>query len=112
MASFTLYRLFRFISASSANITATLGITAMLTFVWVLYQPNLGPGLSQKMGWQAWDTVVTGDAAGPVNAVNEAPPVHLGGAWWNISEIEKWQDEASLPLDVWSPILPHANGCT
>lgn len=36
-----------------------------------------------------------------------------GVDWWNVTTPEyNTADTASLPLDVWAPLLPHDTGCT
>ena len=96
----------------------------MLFRSFVLYQPTPGPGSLQKVGWQSWDVVkdgATGDAealetttgsgstgTGSSGTVGTVPP---GVDWWNVSMNADTMDTASLPLDVWDPLIQHDTGC-
>lgn len=92
----------------------------MLTFIFILYQPSHGPGISQRVGWQSWDTIwyMDGTQAPPntqsssPSGIGVTPPTLPEGVdWWNVSTDEVSQiDFASLPLDRWSPVLPHNTG--
>lgn len=112
MAGYTVYRFFRFLRSMCAPITACVGFSCLLSFIFILYQPTLGPGDVQKLGWQSWELVSMAGAQ-----VEE--PIHPGAGssvpegvdWWNVSTHEEHVDAASLPLDVWSPLLPHDTGC-
>jgi hypothetical protein len=102
----------------------------MLTFMFYLYKPNYGlygAGLAQRMGWQSW-TVVTmynvngsstkvdaaaGSAGGGVhNVTSHNSQTGEGVEWWNVTDSSRPPfDAASLPLDEWTPLLPHDTGC-
>ena len=100
-----------------APIATVIGFSLMLTYIFILYQPSRGPGIKQRMGWQAWAVVnfqPNASSNGGVspstgNSSIELPP---GGVdWWNVTKPEEKIDSANLPLDVWSPLLPHDTGC-
>ncbi|KAH8103804.1 Metallo-dependent phosphatase [Cristinia sonorae] len=119
MASFSLFRLGRFLRSIFAPATAIIGFSCLLTFIFILYQPSHGPGAKQRLGWQSWDIVseiplnvdlgATTDesASGAVKQPGDADP---DVDWWNVSSSETTFDAASLPLDVWDPLLPHDTG--
>ncbi|TCD62378.1 hypothetical protein EIP91_006960 [Steccherinum ochraceum] len=124
--SFNLYRLGRFLRAIFVPTAAIIGFSCILTFIFVLYQPSHGPGAKQRLGWQAWDII----SDRPVDSVdlgattNTPPPsgdvaepglghVDSGVDWWNVSAPANPNDQfdaASLPLDVWDPLMPHDTG--
>lgn len=118
----TLGRLIRFIRSIFVPATAIIGFSCVLTFFFVLYQPTRGPGDIQRLGWQSWD-VVSSSPPGSANdshvdqGVQTPPPPTPGDPdadvdWWNITDPSASPvDSASLPLDVWSPLLPHDTGC-
>ncbi|KAH9479462.1 putative inactive purple acid phosphatase 29 [Psilocybe cubensis] len=65
------------------------------------------------MGWQSWDVVTITDQSTP----SEVPTKpSIGGDletsvdWWNVTKPEEKVDFSSLPLDTWSPTLPHDTG--
>ena len=98
-----------------APITACICFSCLLTFIFILYQPTHGPGISQKLGWQSWDLISTSD----VEVQNSTRPSAGSGAtvpegmdWWNVTMPEDTiTDVASLPLDTYAPLLPHDTGC-
>lgn len=100
--------------------TAIIGFSVLLTFFYILYQPTRGPGDVQRLGWQSWDIVSPLPAADVSSNVNEtgnqpSPPSgdHDAGVdWWNVTAPGSTSpvDSASLPLDVWAPLLPHDTG--
>lgn len=125
MAAFSCARLFRSLRGIFAPTAAVIGFSCLLTFLFILYQPTVGPGISQRLGWQSWDTVTTIDYfdKGPstVNDTQEAQPTPVNGGevegtdWWETSSSQPWDttdDIESYPLDVWAPLLPHDTGCT
>jgi hypothetical protein len=73
--------------------------------------------MKQRMGWQSWAVVSLqdntssngGDSPSTSNSSVELPP--SGVDWWNVTKPEEKVDFANLPLDVWSPLLPHDTGC-
>lgn len=85
----------------------------LLTWLFVLYQPTDGPGELQKMGWQAWDSVSFNTQPGstPASEADTEESTPSGVDWWNVTARPKPIDTASLPLDIWSPLLPHVTGC-
>jgi hypothetical protein len=112
-----------------APTAAVIGFSFLLTFIFILYQPTVGPGISQRLGWQAWDAVATVDyfEKGPSTPTvtqpgdaEEAQPTPVDGEvegtdWWETSPSQPWDttdDIESYPLDVWAPLLPHETGCT
>lgn len=101
--------------------TAIVGFSLLLTFFYILYQPTRGPGDVQRLGWQSWDIVSPLPAADLPSNVNETenqppPPPwdhDTDVDWWNVTAPGSTSpvDSASLPLDVWAPLLPHDTGC-
>lgn len=118
-------RFIRFIQSIFVPTTAIIGFSCLLTFFFVLYQPTRGPGDIQRLGWQSWDVISplsTEDPSSDVNNVDhetwdQSPPTsgdHDADVdWWNVttSTTSSPFDSASLPLDVWAPLLPHDTGC-
>lgn len=119
-----LARLGRFVRSIFAPTVAIFSFSCLLTFIFVLYQPHPGPGAIQRLGWQSWDVV--SDTAVPAGAASapagggsedlEVPSVgqpQEGVDWWNVSSPDAADtfDPASLPLDVWDPLMPHDTGC-
>lgn len=118
----TIWRIGRSLRSICLPMTSVIAFSFLLTWIFVLYQPTDGPGLVQRMGWQSWDTVLIG-----LENVNQALPPqpghgpgddesahvpHGGVDWWNVTQDTTTVDTTSLPLDVWSPLLPHDTGCT
>ncbi|EDR14080.1 uncharacterized protein LACBIDRAFT_244580 [Laccaria bicolor S238N-H82] len=97
------YRFFRALRSLCVPITTVIGFSLLLTWIFVLYQPSRGPGMVQRMGWQAWEVVSMNEAAD-----TKAGTTTLGNTT-NTPEGDK-VDNLSLPLDVWSPLLPHDTG--
>ncbi|KDQ50774.1 hypothetical protein JAAARDRAFT_185989 [Jaapia argillacea MUCL 33604] len=108
MAKF-LGRFFRYLRSICAPMSAIIGFSCLLTFIFILYQPTPGPGELQRMGWQSWDVISMDAATGSEGNVS-LPTVPEGVDWWNVTQEEEYVDPASLPLDVWSPLLPHNTG--
>ncbi|KAL0953331.1 hypothetical protein HGRIS_004576 [Hohenbuehelia grisea] len=125
----TAQRLNRTAKVTCAPMSAIIGFSLLLTYLFVLYQPTRGPGIIQRVGWQSWDVIGAADssntatttaASSPTASAAPArpPQVGLGNGgnqesvdWWNVtSDSEKPIDFASLPLDVWNPLLPHDTG--
>lgn len=92
----------------------------MLMFIFILYQPTPGPGIIQRLGWQSWDTIdiqegpstPTNTSGGVTTGSTQPPPeIPSGVDWWNVTTAtEEVVDQASLPLDVWAPLMPHDTG--
>ena len=116
-------RLGRFLRSIFAPTAAIFGFSCLLTFIFVLYQPHPGPGALQRLGWQSWDSVQEVSRPSPVSSSgqtseeSEASPStsqpNEGVDWWNVTSPEDVAayDPASLPLDVWDPLMPHDTGC-
>lgn len=92
---------------------AVLSFSLLLTWVFILYQPTPGPGELQRMGWQAWDAVPNttpqSDSETVLPGAGDSP-IHEESDWWNVTTEQKQPDPITLPLDVWSPLLPHDTG--
>ncbi|KAI0028898.1 Metallo-dependent phosphatase [Vararia minispora EC-137] len=98
-------RLFRFIRSIFVPAGLVFSFSILLTFFFILYKPGIGPGDLQRVGWQAWDAV----SSVPLSS-------GMGGGsgvdWWNVTTSQDAADSASLPLDVWAPLLQHDTGLT
>jgi len=114
MASYTFWRFARFLRAIFAPLSTIIGFACLLTFIFILYQPTVGPGEIQQLGWQSWD-VVSSYKEVPSQG-DSTPTTSTGSAtedveWWNVTTPEDQTfDSASFPLDVWAPLLPHDTG--
>jgi len=115
----TCMRAVRTTRSMCAPVATVIGFSFLLTWIFVLYQPSVGPGPIQKLGWQSWEPVVMSDqnpipaplnqstTSQPANTTVEIPePVD----WWNVTEPDVKIDASSFPLDVWAPLLPHTTG--
>jgi hypothetical protein len=115
MAGFSIFRFFRFLRSLCAPITACIGFSCLLAFVFILYQPTPGPGIVQKLGWQSWDLITMTDAQveeSTHTSTGSVATVPEGVDWWNVSKPQDNPiDVASLPLDEYAPLLPHDTGC-
>ncbi|RDX54151.1 Metallo-dependent phosphatase [Lentinus brumalis] len=116
--AFSLFRLARFIRSIFVPTASIVAFSCLLTFIFVLYQPTPGPGSIQKLGWQSWDVVSEGSSlasGGYAESVeagstgSESGSVPEGVDWWNVTATET-VDTASLPLDVWDPLMQHDTG--
>lgn len=116
---FSLFRLARFLRSIFVPTASIVVFSCLLTFIFVLYQPTPGPGSIQKLGWQSWDVVSEGSSlassgsAGTVeigSSGSQVGSVPEGVDWWNVTTTET-VDTASLPLDVWDPLMQHDTGC-
>ncbi|KAI6149292.1 Metallo-dependent phosphatase-like protein [Pisolithus tinctorius] len=98
-------RFFRFLRSIAEPVLAIVGFSCLLTFIFILYQPTPGPGISQKVGWQSWDSVSSvGNSTTPED-------VSVDTNWWNVSYPgDEPSDTSSYPLDYWAPFLPHDTG--
>jgi len=107
MVSFNCYKFLRGVRSVCLPVTTIIGMTLMLTHVFILYRPGRGPGLAQKMGWQSWEVIEV-----PSNTTTPAKtPTHHGVEWWNVTVPDDKVDYSNLPLDAWMPLLPHDTGC-
>lgn len=119
MASFTIFRVGRFLRSIMVPTIAVIGFSFLLTFVFVLYQPTPGPGSIQHLGWQAWDIVTETNGNSNdtlLDISNETVPAPSGQDsgvdWWDVTTANTGAaDLSSLPLDVWDPLMPHDTGC-
>lgn len=111
-------RFFRALRSMCAPITAVIGFSLLLTWIFVLYQPSPGPGSIQKLGWQSWDIITMPDENPGATPANVSTDMGAGNSipegvdWWNVTSLEDKVDSSSFPLDVWAPLLPHDTGCT
>lgn len=118
-------RAFRFLRSIFVPTATILGFSCLLLFFFILYQPTDGPGDQLRLGWQSWDYISSSSdaayiGAGSANAEEEQitspgqedTSVPEGTDWWNVTQPEgQTVDSASLPLDIWNPLLPHDTGC-
>ena len=103
-------RIFRSLQSIFVPVATVTGFGLLLTWVLILYQPIEGPGEQQRMGWQAWDTVNDGMSISNTEAgAGDSAGVPAGVDWWNVST-DTEPDVLSLPLDKWTPLLPHLTG--
>lgn len=115
------YRFFRGVRSICVQLTTFIAFSLLLTWVFILYKPSSGPGLKQRISWQAWEVASLKQASSPpsrpvVDNTKPNPATDVEGPahdvdWWNVTQADKEIDYASLPLDVWSPLLPHNTGC-
>ncbi|KAF5351514.1 hypothetical protein D9758_007250 [Tetrapyrgos nigripes] len=119
--AYSFFRFLRSIRSTCAPVAAIIGFSCLLTFTFILYQPTYGPGISQRLGWQSWDVIALDKVASTLSnnastsidigqgqdASNDAPE---GTDWWDVLKPQESVDSASLPLDVWAPLLPHDTG--
>jgi hypothetical protein len=106
---FSCHKVFRGLRSTCAPILTVVGFSLILTYILILYQPTRGPGIKQRMGWQSWEVV---DVMPSSNSSNPSSPSDKGVDWWNVTTPDESIDSSSLPLDVWSPLLPHDTGRT
>ena len=112
-------RLLRFLRSILVPAASIIAFSSLLTFFFVLYKPTRGPGDTQRLGWQSWDLVSPLPPTDPIDDINNgSPPPPTSGDhhpdvdWWNVTAPGAGPaDTASLPLDVWAPLLPHDTGC-
>ncbi|KAL4078830.1 Metallo-dependent phosphatase-like protein [Scleroderma yunnanense] len=98
------FRCFRFLRSITEPTVILVCFSTLLTFIFILYQPTPGPGLSQRVGWQSWDSVSGTPSEG--GETQGLPPSDTD--WWNVTYPQ--DDSSSYPLDVWAPLLPHDTG--
>lgn len=118
---FSAHRLSKVARTTCAPFTAVLGFSILLTIVFVLYQPNRGPGDLQKLGWQSWASIspkpvtdgqVSIDNTTTQNGDSGSDGVPEGTDWWDVEAPEPEIESSSLPLDVWDPLMPYDTGRT
>ncbi|KAJ7155461.1 Metallo-dependent phosphatase-like protein [Mycena crocata] len=119
MAPPALARLGRWLRNVSVPVSTFISFTSMLLFIFILYQPTPGPGIIQRLGWQSWDVISSPQDLSSTTHPNTTEGVATGSSpveqipdgvdWWNVTT-EETVDYASLPLDVWAPLLPHDTG--
>jgi len=125
MAAFSFSRVGRSMRGVLLPTAAVIGFSCLLTYFFVLYQPTVGPGITQRLGWQAWDSVATVDyfdkepstptVSGDPEEAQPIPGNDDETDWWSITSNQPWDttdDIESYPLDVWAPLLPHDTGRT
>ncbi|KAF9531793.1 Metallo-dependent phosphatase [Crepidotus variabilis] len=114
MVSTNCFKCMRGMRSICLPLTTTIGFTLMLCYIMVLYHPGRGPGLAQKIGWQAWEAInipKTGEVHSSPAAGTGHDEHKTGGVdWWNVTDVPEVIDYSSFPLDVWSPLLPHDTG--
>ncbi|KAJ7043577.1 Metallo-dependent phosphatase-like protein [Mycena alexandri] len=111
-------RLGQWLRNVSVPVSTFISFCSMLLFMFILYQPTPGPGIIQRLGWQSWDTIsvhqedlsATNTSGGAVVGSPPAEQIPQDVDWWNVTTTQEAVDMASLPLDVWSPLLPHDTG--
>ncbi|KAF8892061.1 Metallo-dependent phosphatase-like protein [Infundibulicybe gibba] len=114
--AYTLYRILRAFRSICIPLTAVIGFSCMLTFIFILYQPTPGPGIIQRLGWQSWAVIqLQGSIDAPTSGTTTALPsahtdVPAGVDWWNVTTPVNTVDSSSLPLDKWAPLMPHNAG--
>ncbi|KAG2011738.1 phosphatase DCR2 [Coprinopsis cinerea AmutBmut pab1-1] len=108
---------FRGIRSICLPLTTFVVFSLILSYVWVLYKPNYGPGLRQRISWQSWESVSLGHSPTSASQNKNQSAVGTGDSierpdvdWWNVTQPGEQVDSSSLPLDVWSPLLPHNTG--
>ncbi|KAF8643188.1 hypothetical protein AX16_009173 [Volvariella volvacea WC 439] len=116
----TIWRILRALQKACAPVVAVISFSFMLTFIFILYQPSYGPGLAQRLSWQSWDSITMPDELGTLpagsittgssNQTDDDVEVPEGVDWWNVTTTTDTFDSTSLPLDVWTPLLPHDTG--
>ncbi|KAI0259375.1 Metallo-dependent phosphatase-like protein [Gloeopeniophorella convolvens] len=114
----TIGRFTRFLRSIFVPTTTIIAFSCLLTFFFVLYQPTRGPGDIQRLGWQSWDIISplsTSSRPGDSPSLDEEgggaqPSGNHDVDWWNVTSPTTSIDTASLPLDVWAPMLPHDTG--
>jgi hypothetical protein len=86
MASQNFYRLLRGVRSICLPITTVIGLTLILTYVFILYRPGRGPGLAQKMGWQSWEVISIPNSTNNTHPTTTQPPHDHEVDWWNVSK--------------------------
>ena len=111
--SFIPRRIFRLI----VPVVLVFCFSLSLGFLFILYHsPRAPAGRLQRLSWQRWDVVsLNADGsipAGSTGGGGGATNTTGGKEWWELEELDAGETPASvsLPLDVWSPLLPHSTG--
>ncbi|KAJ1306702.1 hypothetical protein OPQ81_007694 [Rhizoctonia solani] len=103
--------------------TTVILFAFLLTFLFILYHPSLGPTHKQRITWQAWDTIVPPHSAQLPTSGNTVPSEwnsttsepngpDVSTAWWS-KPLDPIDDvHASQQLDRYAPLLPHMTGLT
>jgi hypothetical protein len=73
-----------------------------------IYNTPIPLGRLQRLGWQSFD-IVSYEPSSLVLPPENGPPGDNNTEWWDIA-LEEETKPISLPLDVWSPLLPHHTG--
>jgi hypothetical protein len=115
----TCQRAFRAVRSVCLPISTVIGFSFLLTWIFILYQPSIGPGSIQKLGWQSWEIVTLPDLSQVPTPNNQSSTTPTSDAeiegpekdWWNSTHLDDKIDFLSFPLDVWAPLLPHNTGC-
>ncbi|KAG6331867.1 hypothetical protein ID866_7223 [Astraeus odoratus] len=122
--------IFRFLRSIAEPTLAVVCFSALLTFIFILYQPTPGPGISQRVGWQSWDSISPSSYLGNGTSAQDGQHPSQSGEqpggeteeppsdtdwwntdWWNVSHPgDDPADISSYPLDSWAPLLPHDTG--
>lgn len=100
-----------------APITTVILFSILLAYVFVLYQPGVGPGSIQRLGWQAWD-VINPTPTAPQQLddlglpAEDPKPTGTSTHWWDspASAPTEPAGSSTLPLDKWLPLLPRDTG--
>jgi hypothetical protein len=115
--AFSAYKFFKGIRNACVPLTAGIAFSFLLTVIFVLYQPSLGPGERQKLGWQSWASVSPSNAQpnqtpSPAHDETAVGNIPDGTDWWDVVNTNQPAptDSANLPLDEWDPLQPHDTG--
>lgn len=85
-----------------------------LGYLFILNQLPAAPEAFRRISWQKWDVVslIGSSSNAPSNPKPNTNGTN-GEEWWQAEELDAGEAPASvsLPLDVWSPLLPHSTGC-
>ncbi|KZV92417.1 Metallo-dependent phosphatase [Exidia glandulosa HHB12029] len=100
-----------------APITTVILFSILLAYVFVLYQPGVGPGAIQRLGWQAWE-VINPTPTVPQHLddlglpANEPKPSGTPTHWWEAPASTPTDPAApsTFPLDKWLPLLSRTTG--
>lgn len=109
--SFIPKRLFRLI----VPLIGVFLFSLALGYLFILNQLPPAPKAFRRISWQKWDVVSLIGSSSNVPS-NPEPNTNStnGKEWWQAEELDAGEAPAgvSLPLDVWSPLLPHSTGLT
>jgi hypothetical protein len=112
------FKFLRGVRSVCLQATTFVAFSLLLTWTFILYKPSSGPGLKQRISWQSWEEVSSKSLSSSSRpAPDDTRPNPAAGVelpndvdWWNVTHEDNEIDYASLPLDVWSPLLPHITG--